>query len=93
MRAGRLPTTTWGTPRDLSTWDGPQVAELAWQARAAELRALAGRGPSAAALRELLLLQSSDWAFQVTRDLAGDYPRERAAGHAAALEKALAARP
>lgn len=93
VRGGRLPTTTWGTPRDLSTWDGPQVADLAWQARAAELRALVGRDghPAAgAALRELLLLQSSDWAFQVTRDLAGPYPRERAAGHRAALDSALA---
>jgi 1,4-alpha-glucan branching enzyme len=87
---GELPTTTWGTPRDLSTWDGPQVADLAWQARAAELRALAGGGrPNARALRELLLLQSSDWAFQVTNALAGPYPRERAAGHRAALEAAL----
>ena len=42
------------------------------------------------ALRELLALQSSDWAFLVTRALAGDYPAERAAGHAAALEEALA---
>ncbi len=92
VRAGRLPTTTWGTPRDLSTWDGPQVAELAWQARVAELRALVRERPSTpAAERELLLLQSSDWAFQVTRDLAGSYPRERAAGHRAALEAALAA--
>lgn len=90
VRAGRLPTTTWGTPRDLSTWDGPQVADLAWQARAAELRALAAeRRPSTTALRELLLLQSSDWAFQVTRELAGQYPRERAAGHLAALDAAL----
>lgn len=93
VRAGRLPTTTWGTPRDLSTWDGPQVADLAWQARAAELRTLAAeRRPSATALRELMLLQSSDWAFQVTRDLAGPYPRERAAGHRAALEAALGSR-
>ena len=90
VRAGRLPTTTWGTPRDLSTWDGPQVGELAWQTRDAELRALAAeRPPSSAAVRELLLLQSSDWAFQVTRDLAGPYPRERAAGHAEALARAL----
>jgi 1,4-alpha-glucan branching enzyme len=90
-----LPTTTWGTPRDLSTWDGPAVADLAWQARSLELRTLAGasatRTPSPRALRELLAVQASDWAFQVTRELAGPYPRERAAGHAAALEAALAA--
>lgn len=92
VRDGRLPTTTWGTPRDLSTWTGPQVADLAWQTRDAELRALVGAGRrSARAERELLLLQSSDWAFQVTRDLAGSYPRDRAAGHRAALEAALAA--
>lgn len=90
--AAELPTTSWGTPRDLSTWDGPRVADLAWQARAAELRTLAsGRRPSPRAQRELLALQASDWAFQVSRDLAGPYPRERAAGHAAALERALAA--
>ena len=90
--AGGLPTTTWGTPRDLSTWDGPQVADLAWAARAAELRTLLGKHrPSPVAVRELLLLQSSDWAFQVTRDLAGSYPRERAAGHLAALDAALTA--
>ncbi|HEV7773048.1 MAG TPA: 1,4-alpha-glucan branching protein domain-containing protein [Conexibacter sp.] len=99
VQAGRLPTTTWGTPRDLSTWTGPQVADLAWQTRDAELRALVGgpRGrradsaPGPAAERELLLLQSSDWAFQVTRNLAGSYPRDRVAGHRAALEAALSA--
>ncbi len=48
-----------------------------------------GGAPTPRALRELLLLQSSDWAFQVARDLAGDYPRERAAGHLAALAAAL----
>ncbi|MBB4664378.1 hypothetical protein [Conexibacter arvalis] len=86
-----LPTTTWGTPRDLSTWDGPQVADIAWRLRALELRTLAGpRRPGPRALRELLALQASDWAFQVTRELSGPYPRERSAGHAAALEAALA---
>src|SRR5439155_26550256 len=86
-----LPLTTWGTPRDLSTWDGPAVADFAWRARAAELR-VAAAGPAAGerALRELLALQSSDWAFMVARGLAGDYPRDRAAGHAAALDAALA---
>jgi 1,4-alpha-glucan branching enzyme len=86
-----LPVTSWGTPRDLSTWDGPAVADLAWRARAAELRvAAAGGGAGERALRELLALQSSDWAFMVTRGLAGDYPRERAEGHAAELDRALA---
>jgi 1,4-alpha-glucan branching enzyme len=83
--------TTWGTPRDLSTWSGPQVASRAWATRAAELDVLAA-GPAVGerAVRELLALQSSDWAFLVTRDTAGPYPRERFDGHAAALRAALA---
>jgi 1,4-alpha-glucan branching enzyme len=86
-----LPISSWGTACDLSTWSGPQVADMAWQARSAELQALSlGRTPSERALRELLALQSSDWAFLMTRDLAGDYPRERAAAHTEALAKALA---
>ena len=40
-------------------------------------------------LRELLALQSSDWAFLATRQQAGPYPEERAAAHAEALELAL----
>ena len=85
-----LGTTTWGTPRDLSTWDGPQVADLVWQARAAELDVVAlGTTASPRAIRELLALQSSDWAFMVTRDLAGDYPVERARDHHAALRAEL----
>jgi 1,4-alpha-glucan branching enzyme len=87
----RLPVSSWGTPRDLSTWDGPAVADFAWRARAAELRvAAAGGAAGDRALRELLALQSSDWAFMVARGLAGDYPRRRAAGHAAELDLALA---
>jgi 1,4-alpha-glucan branching enzyme len=83
--------TTWGTPRDLATWSGPAAAELAWAARVAELRvASAGSGAPDRALRELLALQASDWAFLETRALAGGYPRERAAAHLAALDAALA---
>jgi 1,4-alpha-glucan branching enzyme len=84
-------TTTWGTPRDLSTWSGPRVADLAWAARAAELDVLAG-GPSVGdrAVRELLALQSSDWTFLASAGTAGEYPRERFAGHAAELRAALA---
>ncbi|HWI72750.1 MAG TPA: 1,4-alpha-glucan branching protein domain-containing protein, partial [Baekduia sp.] len=87
-----LPPTSWGAPRTLWTWDGPQVADLAFATRAAELRTVAaGGGADARAVRELLALQSSDWAFLVTRDISGPYPRERAAGHLAALTAALAA--
>jgi 1,4-alpha-glucan branching enzyme len=86
-----LPATSWGEPRDLATWSAPPAAELAWQAREAELRVLGpGEHPGARALRELLALQSSDWAFGETRQTAGSYPRERAAAHAAELERAVA---
>jgi 1,4-alpha-glucan branching enzyme len=86
-----LPVTSWGDGGDLRTWSGPQVAELAWPARTAELRlaAMAGRPPERA-LRELLALQSSDWAFLHTRATAGDYPVQRARGHHGALERAVA---
>jgi 1,4-alpha-glucan branching enzyme len=87
-----LPVTTWGTPRDLWTWSGPQVADLAVAARRAELDVLAaGRRVGTRALRELLALQSSDWAFLVSRQQAGPYPRERFDRHRAALADALAA--
>jgi 1,4-alpha-glucan branching enzyme len=86
-----LPATTWGTPRTLWTWDGPQVADLAFAARDAELRVLAaGNAVGERAVRELLALQASDWAFLVTRAISGPYPRERAAAHRAALDAALA---
>jgi 1,4-alpha-glucan branching enzyme len=83
--------TTWGTPRDLATWSAPPVAALAWATRLAELQVVAaGAAAPDRALRELLMLQSSDWAFLETRALAGPYPRERAAAHGAALDEALA---
>ena len=86
-----LPVTSWGAPRDLTTWSGPGAGGLAWRQRAAELRAVAaGPGLPERALRELLALQSSDWAFLTTRRTAGDYPLERAAGHEAAFAAALA---
>jgi 1,4-alpha-glucan branching enzyme len=93
-----LAASTWGTPKDLSTWDSPRVAELCFAARRAELRTVAAaatadaRHPALArAARELLALQSSDWAFQVTRELAADYPLRRAREHAANHDAALAA--
>jgi 1,4-alpha-glucan branching enzyme len=85
-----LPPTSWGEGGDLRTWSGPPVADLAWQARSVELVLLGlGRRASDRALRELLALQASDWAFQVSRQQAGEYPRERLRAHAEALGAAL----
>jgi 1,4-alpha-glucan branching enzyme len=93
-----LAASTWGMDKGFSTWDSPAVADIAFAARRAELRTVLAAAlrhePSEAlhrAARELLALQSSDWAFQVTRDLASDYPLERVRGHVAALDAALGA--
>jgi 1,4-alpha-glucan branching enzyme len=86
--------STWGEGGDLSTWSGPAVADIAFQTRAAELRVLAaGHDIEASALRELLALQASDWAFMVSRELAVPYARERFEGHCERLAGALAAGP
>ena len=61
-------------------------------ARCAELDVVAA-GPAASehAIRELLALQASDWAFMLSRRLAGPYPAERAAGHRERLHAELEA--
>jgi len=99
-RPGQVLESSWGTEKDLHTWDSAEVADLLWAAREAELDLVAalasgpldGRAPAARrAARELLALQSSDWAFMRSRGLAGDYPRERFRNHAAAFREALSA--
>lgn len=86
-----LPVSSWGTGGDLRTWSAPSVSDLAWQARTAELKLFAGsETPNPRAIRELLALQASDWAFLSDRGLAGEYPRQRALAHSQALEHALA---
>jgi 1,4-alpha-glucan branching enzyme len=95
-RSEQWQPTSWGAHGDLSTWSSAcgEVAEMAFAARAAELALLrSARTPGAAALRELLALQSSDWAFMLTRELAGPYARERFDAHLAAFERALADGP
>jgi 1,4-alpha-glucan branching enzyme len=85
---------SWGAHGDLSTWSGPAVAEMAFATRAAELEVVAvGARAGAAAARELLALQASDWSFMISRDLAVPYARERFDGHRAALMRALAEGP
>jgi 1,4-alpha-glucan branching enzyme len=80
--------STWGEGGDLSTWSGPAVADMAFGMRAAEL-AVVRAGAGGAAVRELLALQSSDWAFMVSRGLAVPYAHERFEGHRQALLRAL----
>jgi 1,4-alpha-glucan branching enzyme len=84
-----LAASTWGKPKDMTTWDSPRVADIVWRQRSAELRCIRG-GASLRAVRELLALQSSDWAFLHTFGTAGDYPARRVELHAAELERALA---
>jgi 1,4-alpha-glucan branching enzyme len=93
-----LAPSTWGHGKDFTTWDAPAVADLTFDARAAELRtvaAVAAHGAPHAALeraaRELLAMQASDWSFMVTRDLAADYPARRMHLHGSCLDAALAA--
>jgi 1,4-alpha-glucan branching enzyme len=95
-RPAELAASTWGTGKDLSTWDSPEVGPMAVAARRHELRTVAAAAghpePRAAlerAARELLAVQASDWPFMVTRALAGDYPRERLDGHGSGLDAAL----
>jgi 1,4-alpha-glucan branching enzyme len=80
------PVTSWGRAGDLRTWSS---GDLAWTQRSAELAAL-GADPSDRALRELLALQSSDWAFLIDRATAGEYPQERAEAHYESFISALA---
>ena len=90
-----LAVSSWGKPKTLRTWDSPRVAEIAFAQRRGELAVVAAAtrlGRSARlerATRELLALQSSDWAFQATHDQAGPYPVERVQRHAAELHAAL----
>jgi 1,4-alpha-glucan branching enzyme len=92
--------SSWGEDKDLSTWDSPEVADLAWGARRLELRLvreLAARTltPERAerAARELLALQASDWAFLDKRRQAGDYPFHRVTAHARAMLDSIHSAP
>ena len=89
-------TASWGEGKDLSTWGSTAVADLARAARRSELAlvadALARSGQdqvSKRAARELLALQSSDWAFIDFRGQAGDYAFDRAVAHAESMLEAV----
>ncbi len=84
--------SSWGAGGDLSTWSSPAVQEIAFAQRAAELRLLRcdALGTRRAALRELMAMQSSDWAFMLSREQAAVYARRRFEGHCEQFELALA---
>jgi len=98
-READLAGSTWGEEKDFRTWDDPAVADLCWGARKLELRVTravaAGMDRAAAerAVRELLAVQSSDWAFLDNRKQAGDYPYQRTLDHASEAFDALQSRP
>jgi 1,4-alpha-glucan branching enzyme len=89
--------STWAPSRDFGTWDSPRLSELSAATRHAERaveRALTSASQAALpalarAVRELLALQASDWAFQITHGWAGDYPVRRWRGHATGVASAL----
>lgn len=82
--------TSWGSAGRLRTWSGPAVADIAVALRGAELEVVGAAGRiTERAARELLAVQSSDWAFMVDGDLAGPYPRERLEAHIAALRESI----
>ena len=95
QRSAELKASTWGENKDFGTWDDPVVADLAWGSRKLELevrRAVAGglgREAAERAVRELLAVQSSDWAFLDKRGQAGDYAFQRATDHARAMLEAI----
>jgi 1,4-alpha-glucan branching enzyme len=92
LAAEELAPSSWGMHGDLSTWSGPAVAEVAFAARAAELELIAAaQRAGAAAARELLALQASDWTFMLARGVAAPYARERFERHRRAFAEALAA--
>lgn len=85
--------SSWGKDKDLSTWDSPKVARIAFAQRRAELEfeqaVRVGGRDLGEAERELLALQASDWAFMESGDRAGDYGRERFGEHLAGFTRVL----
>ena len=90
---------SWGKNNDHSTWLAPQTQWM-WdgiRAAAQRVRVVADDPPRDAlrkraadqALRELLLLESSDWPFLVTTGQAADYAAERFRSHAQRLDRSL----
>jgi len=77
----------WLNERTLDLWRAVHAVERRYERVASRL---AANGPTPLveramrqALREVLLLEASDWPFLITNGSAADYARERVRGHAA----------
>ncbi len=90
---------SWGKNNDHSTWNAPQTQWM-WDAlrdAASRVRAVADDPPrdpfrkraADHALRELLLLESSDWPFLLTTGQAQDYATERFRSHLQRLARSV----
>jgi 1,4-alpha-glucan branching enzyme len=96
-----LPEGSWGTRGSHQTWFNSETRALWREVHDAETsfeavarRALARGEPLIGrvlgqALRELLLLESSDWPFLITHRSVSDYALERAAGHGRSVRRLL----
>lgn len=82
--------STWGEGGFGEAWTGPATARLwrhmhhtAREVQAALLRSPKGRRASAfeQSIRELMLLESSDWAFMITRGEMAEYAESRVRAH------------
>ena len=88
-----LGASTWGRDGDDSSWLNAATAPVwgrVWEGEARVREALAGGGDPevlAQAVREMLLLASSDWPFMISMGRAADYARDRAAAHDRALHE------
>jgi len=91
---------SWGKQHDHSTWQNGDTGWM-WEgigAASAAVQALAADPPGEErrtraadqALRELLLLESSDWPFLVTTGQAADYGAERFRSHLERLHRCVA---
>lgn len=90
--------STWGENKDFHTWDSPAVADMAWASRSLELKVAEAiprlsREQAGRAARELMMVQSSDWAFLDQRGQAGDYSFDRAVTHSENALEALQSDP
>jgi len=90
------PMTAWNVDGTFSTWVNPLTEDIWKKTHRSEedlihrIRSRGGDKGAGQALtqaaREMLLLESSDWTFMVSRDAAAGYARERFASHIARYE-------